>query len=132
MTAMCRRWRPVNPARYGTSRLVCHLERGHIGGGVRGVLDPSPHITRDGWMWLNPTHDRRPAAPYRIWRCTGDLGQCGAKRLSSFDEARAAGWRIGWRKVESAWILDPHCPRCARPDPELVKLCRELDRSVRR
>lgn len=37
--------------------------------------------------------------------------------------ARAAGWRIG-ALVDGT--PDAMCPRCAKPDPALVRLCREL------
>jgi hypothetical protein len=37
--------------------------------------------------------------------------------------ARTAGWRIG---LLLGGGLDAMCPRCARPDPELVKVCRDL------
>jgi hypothetical protein len=42
---------------------------------------------------------------------------------SLLDQARAAGWRIG-ALVDGT--PDAMCERCSRPDPELVRLCREL------
>jgi hypothetical protein len=38
------------------------------------------------------------------------------------ERARAAGWRIG---PDSAT-----CDRCSRPSPELVQLCRDIERSI--
>jgi hypothetical protein len=40
------------------------------------------------------------------------------------DNARAAGWHIG---ILPSGERDAMCPRCARPDPALLKLCRELE-----
>lgn len=42
--------------------------------------------------------------------------------------ARAAGWRIG---ALPDGRHDAMCPRCARPDPVLVRLCKELARAGR-
>ncbi len=39
--------------------------------------------------------------------------------------ARAAGWRLGIRPDGTP---DAICPGDAKPDPELVALCRELER----
>lgn len=119
--AICKRWRPVDPGRYGTVRLVCNLNRGHL---------EAQHITRDGWSW--PTGRTGPFRgedqPWRLWRCHGNDGNCAAKLIASYDQARVRGWKIWWRDGQ----LDPHCPTCARPDPVTVGLCRDLERSVRR
>lgn len=45
------------------------------------------------------------------------------------EQARAAGWRIG---VRADGTPDAICPQDAKPDPELVRLCRDLDRSTRK
>ncbi len=44
-----------------------------------------------------------------------------------FDTARVAGWKIGHR---ADGIPDAMCPRCARPDPATVALCRDLERTI--
>ncbi len=41
------------------------------------------------------------------------------------DQARACGWRVGYRADGTP---DAMCPQCARHDPETVALCRELAR----
>ncbi len=43
-------------------------------------------------------------------------------------QARAAGWRLGTRADGTP---DAMCARCAKPDPELVKLCRDLAGSLK-
>jgi hypothetical protein len=42
--------------------------------------------------------------------------------------ARAAGWRIGPLRDDQP--RDAMCPRCARPDPVTVQLCRDLAKQV--
>lgn len=45
-------------------------------------------------------------------------------RINPLDGARAAGWRIG---VRADGTPDAMCPRCARPDAGLVRMCRDLE-----
>lgn len=42
------------------------------------------------------------------------------------EELRAAGWRLGPLQADGS--RDAMCPRCARPSPDLARLCRELTR----
>lgn len=46
--------------------------------------------------------------------------------LNPVTAARAGGWRIGPPRPDGS--RDAMCPRCAKPDPELAKLLRELTR----
>lgn len=67
--------------------------------------------------------------------CRGDNDTCGRRFTSRgagdllLTYARVAGWKIGQRPDGSQ---DAMCPRCAAPDPEMVRLCRDLARSVKR
>ena len=43
------------------------------------------------------------------------------------DAARAAGWRLYVGTTQGgAHLDDALCPGCGKPDPALVRLCREL------
>lgn len=46
--------------------------------------------------------------------------------------ARAAGWHMSRGVTHGGRAYDDAlCPGCARPDPETVRLCRELERGLR-
>lgn len=44
-----------------------------------------------------------------------------------YDRARTAGWRL---RIDGGVVVDAMCPRCARPDPAVVRLCRDLERGT--
>jgi hypothetical protein len=46
------------------------------------------------------------------------------------EAARAAGWRVGPARTDGSYPT--MCPKCAAPDPALVRMCSELFASVRR
>jgi hypothetical protein len=77
---------------------------------------------------LLPRH-ARPRLSAIVCQGIGPDGQrCGRTytgrgEWSLLDQARAAGWRIG---ALADGTPDAMCDLCAKPDPELVRLCREL------
>lgn len=54
----------------------------------------------------------------------GDL--CGKVGHGELGDLRAGGWRIG--PPDPDGVRPAMCPRCSRPDPDLVKLCASLAR----
>jgi len=115
----CGRWIRADHTKHGTGRLVCTLPACHSGEWHRSGWS--------GWYWSvrRPAlgHGREPV-PVRDWCCG-----CGRTAVGcTEDEVRVRGWRVGWRHGER----DVMCPVCARPDPDLVRLCTELAQSTRR
>ena len=47
-----------------------------------------------------------------------------AAQHNNLEGLRVAGWRIG--PPDAAGVRPAMCPRCAKPDPDLVKLCAGL------
>jgi hypothetical protein len=46
--------------------------------------------------------------------------------------ARAGGWHMSHGQTHGGQAYDDAlCPKCARPDPVTVRLCRELERELR-
>lgn len=117
--ATCRRWRAVSAGVYGVTRLVCTERRGHYS------LHANKH---SGWWWTTDLHERPRRRRQCNGRAEGEAEVCGTWRQDTFDGARAAGWRL---RVAGG-VVDAMCPRCARPDPSTVALCRDLERSVKR
>jgi hypothetical protein len=79
---------------------------------------PCGKAAHDGCMLCDPWH---PDAAERE-----ALREGHAVRILAI--ARAEGWRVGPARADGTH--DAMCPRCARPDPELVRLCGELAKPV--
>lgn len=78
-----------------------------------------------------PAHDRPVCgscgATYKTRFAVGDDWTYREVSAAEYQQhARAAGWRI---ESDGPGVM---CPKCARPDPQLVAICRDLERSTTR